>query len=166
MNYVAVGHCGTGILSPRMNRASRSRGDRGSALPSVGLASVLVCSLGLTSCESMIVWATTEPATWSYVEEGFGGIALEGATAGSEHVELRFKLYVHEATRIDSAVCLRRTEARVDAGRILVRLILCTGDGRQGDPLSVLLRPLPPGNYDLAYDDAAAGFPKFGELKL
>ncbi|HEV7506173.1 MAG TPA: hypothetical protein VGS07_14785 [Thermoanaerobaculia bacterium] len=134
-------------------------------LPPAAILLVLFSS----SCQYAVTVASTTPAPWSYVEDAWGGIASENPTIESDRVALPVRLDLHSAKRIDSAICIRRVNGRVDAGRVFVRVDKCLcHSGTQGEGPDMVARfgKPAPGKYAVVYDDASAGFPKIGEIEV
>jgi hypothetical protein len=134
----------------------------------------LLLALVSASCNRAVVWVTTTPAPWSYVERSWGGIAVGNPTMEAGRVALPFSLFVHHVERVDSAICVRRATGRVEKGRVLIRLdkSICeaghrprTAEERANDSVVHLGRPAP-GRYAVVYDDAGAGFPRIGEVEV
>lgn len=122
---------------------------------------VTACS---ASCARVVSTATTTPASWSYVEEAWGGLALVSPTVASGTVSLPLETGIHPPKRFDSAICVCGASARTDGARIVVLLESCVcGPGSKRTLLVQMSKPTP-GVYSVHYDDAAAGFPKIGEL--
>jgi hypothetical protein len=134
----------------------------------------LLLALASVSCNRAVVWASTTPAPWSYVERSWGGIAVGNPTMEADWVALPFSLFVHPVEHVDSAICVRRATGRVEEGRVLIRLdkSICeaghrprTAEERANDSVVHLGRPAP-GRYAVVYDDAGAGFPRIGEVEV
>jgi len=117
---------------------------------------------------------TTTLATWSYVEKGWGGVALGSPTVEANRVSLPLNLGVHPPERIDSAICISRVSGHVENGRIAVRIYkrICKGGpgsktaAEGAEDLTVHVGKPAPGRYAVVYDDASAGFPKIGEVEV
>ena len=138
------------------------------------LAAILLAPLVSVSCSRAVTWGSTTPASWSYVEKSWGGIALGNPTIEADRVDLPFRLGVHEVERVDSGICIRRLTGRFDKGRAIVRFdkYICEGSHRTTpieqsakDFVARLDKPAP-GKYDVVYDDVSAGFPKLGEVEV
>lgn len=129
------------------------------------LAAVLV---GTTSaCSWFVTRATTEPASWTYVEEAWGGMRLSEAHVADGRLSLPFRLSVHASTRVDSGICVRGASARVSDRRILVRLDKSVCPERGTPPPDEAELPAPAsGSYEVVYDDAAAHFPSLGRVQV
>jgi len=108
---------------------------------------------------------TSERATWSYVDEAWGGMAVKTSAVNANQLSLTFRLFLHAPTRIDSGICIYAIAARADGRRVVVRLdrSLC---GNTTGGYAVSLPKPEAGTYDVVYDDAAAGFPKLGRVTV
>jgi|GEM_PF-2108826 len=137
----------------------------------------ILLALALASCDRISMTLEpkpTGPATWSYVEKGWGGVAVEKPTVEAGRVSLPLRLGVHPAERVDSAICIRRVTGRVEDGRIAVRIDkrICQGGpgsktaAEGAEDLTVHVAKPAPGKYAVVYDDASAGFPKIGEVEV
>ncbi len=126
----------------------------------------LLCLFGLTGCNRLVTWASTKTAPWSYVEDGWGGTALESYLVESNQVNLKFKLLIHDVKRIDSGICSCGTSAKLQQNRILVRMKSCLcGPGADTHHVAIIRRP-PPGQYLVVYDDPSANYPRIGEITI
>lgn len=134
----------------------------------------LLLALASVSCERALIWATTTPAPWSFVEKSWGGIAVGNPKMEAGRMTLPYRLFVHRVRDAQSGVCVCRATGRVEEGRVLIRLdkSLCEGGPgsrtakeRANGPVVHLGRPAP-GRYVVVYDDAGAGFPKIGEVEV
>lgn len=125
----------------------------------------LSCLLLAAGCASVATWASTERASWTYVDEAWGGVALIKPQVTADRVTLTFKLFVHEATRSDSAICLHRISTRWQGAELLVRFdkAVC-GSSSDAPSLVVAIDPPKPGTYAVMYDDESVGYPILGEL--
>lgn len=129
----------------------------------------ILLALASVSCNRMVVWASTEPASWLYVDEAWGGIATENPAIESDRVALPIRFDVHAVKRVDSAICIRRVNGRVDEGRVIVGVDKCLcSSGTTGKGPELVARFVKPasGRYAVVYDDAGAGFPKIGEIEV
>ncbi len=119
-----------------------------------------------SGCDRAVTTATSERATWEYVEKYWGGIALEEASINESLVSIPFKLGVHGVERLDSGVCVHRITARFEGARIMMRIDKCIcGPSATRDLRAILRRPAS-GNYDVVYDDATAAFPRIGRVTV
>jgi hypothetical protein len=126
----------------------------------------IVVLTACVACDRAATRLTTESAPWSYVEDAWGGLGIAESKTVNNQVSLTFRLHVHESKRLDSAICTCGAGARLLADRILVRLDKCLcSDGASTQLIAVLPKPAS-GNYDVVYDDAAAGFPHIARLEL
>ncbi len=135
---------------------------------------VIPLALASISCNRLMVWVSTKPASWSYVNDAWGGIAAENPTIESGQMALPVRFDVHAVTRVDSAICIRRVNGRVDEGRVIVGVDRCLcQSGPSSKTAEELARELvahfskpAPGRYTVVYDDASAGFPKIGDIEI
>ncbi len=132
----------------------------------VGRWPAIVALVACVACDRAATRLSTERAPWSYVEDAWGGLGIAESRTANNQVSMTFRLRVHEPKRLDSAICTCGTTARVMADRILVRLdkCLCSG-GASTRLIAVLPQPIS-GEYDVVYDDAAAGFPHVARLRV
>lgn len=126
----------------------------------------IVALVAFFACERVSTRLTTESAPWSYVEDAWGGLAIAESRTAENQVSLTFRLRAHEPKRLDSAICLCGTSARVRAERIMVRLEKCLCGGGASAPLMAVLSKPPAGEYEVVYDDAAAGFPHVARITV
>jgi hypothetical protein len=137
----------------------------------------ILLALALVSCDRITMTLEpkpTGPATWSYVEKGWGGVALGTPTIAADRMDLPLRLGVHPAERVDSAICVRRVSGHVEKDRIVVRVYkrICRGGpgsktaAEGARDLTVHLGKPLPGKYAVVYNDASAGFPKIGEVEV
>jgi hypothetical protein len=119
-------------------------------------------------CHRAVTLVTTERASWSYVEEAWGGLQVSDSAVEDGRLRLRLRSHVHAVTRVDSGICVRAVSARVDETRVLVRLDKAVCDPKGPPPPSneVSIASPPAGTYAVLYDDAAAGFPRLGQARV
>ncbi len=143
------------------------------AAPVALLAVILVAATALfweQAIARAVTWVTTSPASWSDVEAAWGGVVLGDPTVQGDRVSLPLGLDLPKRQRTDSGYCVRRVSARPEAGRIIVRFDTCVCGPGTTSPYRYALaarfaRPSP-GRYVVVYDDAGAGYPRIGEVKL
>jgi len=134
------------------------------AIHAVGLAT-LAMALSV-SCDRVLVWGTTEPAPWSYVEDAWGGMAVSNATVTSDQVLVDFAFNQHAVKREDSAICVRRVVGQARASRIYVRVDRCLcGPGATKELRATFPKPRS-GSYQVVYDDLSAKYPELGEVHI
>jgi hypothetical protein len=109
---------------------------------------------------------SSERAPWFYVEDAWGGLGIAESRTADNQLSITFRLGVHEPKRLDSAICTCGATARLVASRILVRLDKCLCNGGASAPLIAVLPKPTSGEYDVVYDDAAAGFPNVAHLRV
>jgi hypothetical protein len=126
-------------------------------------AVALIATLG---CARVVTAVTSEPPPWSYVEDGWGGVRLGAPEIVSGVASLPFTFHAHDVKRMDSGTCLHGASTRLDGPRIVLRLDKCVcGPGTLSD-MRVALPVLTKGTYAVVYDDATAGFPLLGEIRV
>ena len=117
------------------------------------LAGVAVVALLLGGCQwagdRIVPAATTEGASWAYVDEAWGGLAVADSRTTAHELSLTFR-GVHAPSRIDSGICLRAVHARTQAARVLVRCdrSVCPQAGGTVPLAATIPRP-PAGTYDV-----------------
>jgi hypothetical protein len=118
------------------------------------------------ACDPIVKVSTREPATWSYVNEAWGGLAVADPIVSGEQASFPLQFHTNEPRRIDSAICPCAVSARLVASRILIRLDRCVcGSGGGVDLLVQLPRP-DPGLYDIVYDEESAGYPFIRKVEV
>jgi hypothetical protein len=115
---------------------------------------------GTLGCQEAMVRASKEPASWAYVSGSTTGIKLAPVGVSGGYAVLSFTLWSNR----DSAVCFYDPSARVEGHRILlgVKKAICS-DG----PVTPLVARVPDpgsGEYELAFDDASAGYPTIARI--
>lgn len=136
-----------------------------------GLA-LLVSSTMALGCDRAVTLVSTEKAPWWYVEQRWGGLELGEPRVEGSQFSIPLRLFVHGVRQIDSGICVRRVEARVDGLRVILRIdkCLCGPGVTQFNPSSrgltaAMQRPRA-GTYEVVYDDEGAGFPRVGQITV
>jgi hypothetical protein len=126
------------------------------------VAGATVAALGIVTlltpwgCQYAVTRLSTHPASWSYVEDGWGGIALAESRVDGDLLALTFRTHVHEPKLMDSGICICGTRARLDGTRVLVRLGKCVCGPAADNSLRTVIRKPKPGAYDVVYDDSGS----------
>jgi hypothetical protein len=137
------------------------------------LAVVLACCCG---CERTLSQVTSVPATWAYVEDSWGGVALGKVSTSASDIALTLTIGVHEVKSVNSGICVKEAAGEVRGSRLLVRFerSLC-GPGtispypagaKQTVGFNVRVAKPRPGIYTVFYDDEVARYPRLGEVQV
>jgi hypothetical protein len=115
---------------------------------------------GALGCEPALVRASKEPVSWAYVSASTTGIPLAPVEVSGGLVVLSFTLWSNG----DSAICFYDPASRAEGHRILlgVKKGICSGG-----PVKPLVARVPnpgPGDYEIAFDDASAGYPTIARI--
>jgi hypothetical protein len=117
---------------------------------------------GALGCQEALVRASKEPVTWAYISGSTTGIKLSPVEVSGGFVELSFTLWSNR----DSAVCFYDPVARVEGYRILLGLKKALCSTGLVTPLVARVRDPGPGEYEIALDDANAGYPTIGRVAV
>ncbi|HVT15579.1 MAG TPA: hypothetical protein VHQ90_05270 [Thermoanaerobaculia bacterium] len=134
-----------------------------SSIVSVAVAIATTCYSG---CADPVSQLTTKPASWAYVEDAWGGMALGKVITSDSHIALALTLGVHDVKRVDSGICVQGAAGTVRSSRLLVRLnrSVC-GSGSMVNIIVRVAKPRP-GIYAVVYDDEVARYPRLGEVRV
>jgi len=132
------------------------------------IALVALALLATAACSSVVSVATTQPASYDYVVEAWGGITLAVAPGMSYPSDsaIPIELHTEKAVRIDSAMCLARVDSRTEGNTIYILLYkeVCTPSSIKS--ISVPLFGIARGTFEVRYDDQAAGYPHLGTIQV
>jgi hypothetical protein len=114
---------------------------------------------------------TAEKADWAYVLNAWGGVTPGEPVVSEETVEVPLELGgISKPTRLDSAICACSASATVDTdyARVRISLMKCVCGSKARGELSVGLSRSIQGTYQyqVVYDDSAAGYPYLGRLVI
>jgi len=122
--------------------------------------------LWMLGCDRAVTTASSETATWEYVQSAWGGAKVDRIEIDDDDLVLTLALNPANARGINSAICACGVEAVVRAKEIHLNIRKCICGPEVGDALEVRL-PRPPGGfYQVVYDDAAAGNPHLGGVDV
>jgi hypothetical protein len=130
--------------------------------PTLAIAALMACS----ACDRAVTQMSTVTASWSYVEDAWGGVALSESRVSGNQLSLILRVGVHDRKRMDSGTCLCGAHARLDASRVVVSLGRCLCGPGAGLALVAGMAKPAAGAYDVVYDDSTAGFPRIGQLTV
>lgn len=123
----------------------------------------------------MMSQVTSESASWAYVEDSWGGLALSKVTTSDGNIGLVVTMGVHDVKTINSGICIKKVTGEVRGSRVLLRFerSLC-GPGLispypappKTPSFAVRVAKPHPGLYTVVYDDEAARYPRLGEVRV
>ena len=142
-----------------MEKATSRAAVGGQAL---AVAALLACG----ACNRAVTHLSTTTASWSYVEDAWGGVALAESRDNAKQVSLIFRLGVHQWKQMDSGSCACGAHARLNGSRVVVSLDRCLCGAGAGATLVAEMAKPASGAYFVVYDDSAAGFPRIGQLTI
>ena len=121
-------------------------------LGAIGLA-VAACLAVSSGTLRRLVWYDSAP--WSYVQAAWGGLELGTPMRTDRGVRIPVSLQYEKATRVDSAISLSGISGAVVDNELRLRMSRCICDSRwvQKGPLVLELGAVPPGKYEVAYED-------------
>lgn len=131
-----------------------------------GLVVMAMTTTCLVGCGWVVSKASAERASWSYVDDAWGGLAVDQLVGSPDNPTLRFKTKLHGAKRMDSAICVCGGSVRVQGQRLIVSLNRCLCDSATATSAELPLPRLASGSYSVVYDDESAGFPVVGRVDV
>jgi hypothetical protein len=129
---------------------------------------VLVSSLLLfqIGCIQTVVWFTKKTANWEYVDKAWGGAIAGPVELHDQNLIIPITLWIHNASRPDSGICVYDPSGYVKGSRIYITLKQGLCNQTAAHSIEAKIKKPPVGEYDIVYDDSAANYPVLGKATI
>jgi hypothetical protein len=109
---------------------------------------------------------TRSVAPWWYLQSEYGGLVYDGMTPSEKSVELRFHLNKELPFLTKDGFYIYAPKAKVENSKIKIRIYKHVEYRKMKSDFSLSLPPLPPGEYEIVYDDELSSFPNLGKFTI